>query len=126
MKRKTAATLCLLTSLVLAVGCNKSHDDGRIHASGHIEATEVVLAAKVGGSSARSAAREGDSCRDRRPRRRFRNGRRRTRFGPGPCGGRRRSRPAQLLLEAPDAEDVARAEEMLAKARVELAAARRD
>lgn len=50
----------LLTSLFLISGCAARHDNGAIVAAGHVEATEVRLAAKVGGRLARFDPREGD------------------------------------------------------------------
>ena len=48
--KRIALTLALMsTTAVFVIGCSKSLDDSTIRASGHIEATEVRLAAKVGG-----------------------------------------------------------------------------
>lgn len=56
--------LLLVLSLSLAgasaTGCRKAAGDGRIVASGHVEATEVRLSAKVGGRLASLSVDEGD------------------------------------------------------------------
>ena len=49
MKRISLALTLVFTAAVLAIGCGESVDTATIRASGHIEATEVRLAAKVGG-----------------------------------------------------------------------------
>jgi HlyD family secretion protein len=51
----------LLLALVLFSGCQKKSRDGAIHSSGHIEATEVRLAAKVGGRLVELPFQEGDT-----------------------------------------------------------------
>jgi HlyD family secretion protein len=55
---KSAAVLPLLG---LAVACGNGRDAGAIHASGHIEATEVRVAARVGGMVAELPFHEGDA-----------------------------------------------------------------
>lgn len=54
----TAALLCLL---VLVAGCRSQDDAGLIVASGHVEATEVRISAKVGGRLLALDAEEGDT-----------------------------------------------------------------
>jgi len=56
------ATAILAATLALA-GCGDSNANGRIHASGHIEATEVRLAAKAGGRLLEAPFQEGDAVR---------------------------------------------------------------
>ena len=47
MKRSAAV---VLGTALLAIACGPGDDDGRILASGHVEATEVLISAKVGGT----------------------------------------------------------------------------
>jgi HlyD family secretion protein len=49
-----------LAAIILVSGCGNGVENGRIHASGHIEATEVRLAAKVGGQLQELPFEEGD------------------------------------------------------------------
>ncbi len=57
--------LPLLSLLILfsVPSCSKKEPDGQIHSSGHIEATEVRLAAKAAGKLAELPFQEGDSVR---------------------------------------------------------------
>jgi len=51
----------IVTSVgLLAAGCHRGEGDGAIVASGHVEATEVTLSTKVGGTLERLAVDEGD------------------------------------------------------------------
>jgi HlyD family secretion protein len=56
MKRSTIALLGLA---LLSPACNQEDDDGRILASGHVEATEVRLSTKVAGTLEQLAVDEG-------------------------------------------------------------------
>jgi len=56
------ATAILAATFALAA-CGDDGSNGRIHASGHIEATEVRLAAKVGGRLLEAPFEEGDAVR---------------------------------------------------------------
>ena len=62
---RTISLLCLSIPLaaMAPAGCAGRAHDGRIHASGHIEATEVHLAAKVGGRLVEAPLEEGDRVR---------------------------------------------------------------
>jgi HlyD family secretion protein len=114
-------------ALTLLIGaCGTKVDPDRIHASGHIEATEVRLSAKTPGRLLEAPFREGEKV------------------VAGQSVGvvettdqehqleRARAETAaaesqlQLLLEGTRREDLRRAEEALAQARAELDAARRD
>ena len=58
MKKQITASTLALTILFIAIGCqNAERTTGRIHASGHIEATEVRIAAKVGDGCSRRPSR---------------------------------------------------------------------
>jgi HlyD family secretion protein len=56
MKR---SALVVLGLALLATGCGRGNEDGRILASGHVEATEVRLSTKVGGTLEHLAVDEG-------------------------------------------------------------------
>ncbi len=56
MKRPAAV---VLGTALLAAGCGDGEDNGRILASGHVEATEVLLSTKVGGTLEHLAVDEG-------------------------------------------------------------------
>jgi len=57
--RSTSSALAAALSL-LGVACGSGKDAGRIQASGHVEATDVRLSAKVGGRLTRFDVMEGD------------------------------------------------------------------
>lgn len=126
--RKLALPCLVPMALVVlaAAGCRGDGNDGRIHASGHIEATQVRLASKVGGSLLAAPLQEGD------------------RVGAGDLVARLDTADAEhelararaqaqaadaqlrLLLSGTRVEDLDRAEEQLAQAQAELDNARRD
>lgn len=58
MRAITSAAFALLTIATLAA-CSQKRENGRIHASGHIEATEVRVSAKIGGRLAELLFQEG-------------------------------------------------------------------
>ena len=55
---KRSAAIVLGTAL-LAVGCGEGNEDGRILASGYVEATEVLISSKVAGTLEHLAVDEG-------------------------------------------------------------------
>ena len=57
---KRSASIVLGTAL-LAAGCGDGNEDGRILASGHVEATEVLVSTKVPGTLERLAVDEGST-----------------------------------------------------------------
>ena len=59
MRRFTLALTLMSASAVLMIGCNRPTDTGATRASGHIEATEIRLAAKVGGRLLEAPLEEG-------------------------------------------------------------------
>ena len=61
MRTPFAAVLAFPTAALALIGCRASSDRNAIHASGHIEATEVRLAAKVGGKLVELPFWEGDA-----------------------------------------------------------------
>ncbi len=58
MKRSAAV---VLGTALLAAGCGRGDEDGRILASGHVEATEVLISTKVGGTLEHLAVDEGST-----------------------------------------------------------------
>lgn len=60
-QRPSPVALLAVIAAVALAGCTPAHENGRIHASGHVEATEVRVAAKVGGRLAELPFQEGAS-----------------------------------------------------------------
>lgn len=58
--RRSLRPALLIAPILFLASCQKKSPNGLIHASGHIEATEVRLAAKVGGKLAELPFQEGD------------------------------------------------------------------
>lgn len=122
---RTSATLLLALPLLLA-GCARGGSGNTVLASGHVEATDVRVATKIGGTLARLACEEGD------------------RLTPGQtiaqidtvdlklardaAEAERAAADAQLrlLLAGSREEDVAAAQAQVARAAAELDAAQRD
>jgi HlyD family secretion protein len=118
-----AATGLLLLALS---ACSNGSEGGVIHASGHVEATEVRLAATVGGRLLEAPLQEGDTVRE---------GDLVGRFDTADAGHQLALARAQvaaadaqlrLLLAGTRAEDLRRAEDQLGQAQAELDAAMRD
>ena len=61
MRLQTRHALVLLPAALALAGCGRGTNGKAIHASGHIEATEVRLAAKVGGRLLELPFQEGDA-----------------------------------------------------------------
>ncbi|MGV8040894.1 MAG: HlyD family secretion protein [Thermoanaerobaculaceae bacterium] len=59
--RPSPAMLLAAIAGVTLAGCTPARENGRIHASGHVEATEVRVAAKIGGRLAELPFQEGAS-----------------------------------------------------------------
>jgi HlyD family secretion protein len=59
MKRRVAVTLPVLALSLSVAACRRGQDDGTIVASGHVEATEVMVSAKVAGTIEALAVDEG-------------------------------------------------------------------
>lgn len=60
MTPRTLTSVVLTAAVLAAPACRRTQPFDTIHASGHIEATEVRLAAKIGGRLAELTPREGD------------------------------------------------------------------
>jgi HlyD family secretion protein len=112
--------------LVTVAGCKGNGAPAPIHASGHIEATEVRLAAKVGGKLAELPFQEGDRVKTGAVVARLETTdaeRELVRARAEAAGADARLR---LLLAGTRKEDVARAEADLARVEADLAGARLD
>ena len=59
MKRTLRAVAVLVVAAALGNACRKADDAGLIAASGHVEATEVLVSTKVAGTLERLAVDEG-------------------------------------------------------------------
>lgn len=126
MKRQITATLCMLAILLFAVGCKKTDDDGSIRASGHIEATEIRLAAKVGGRLLEAPMQEGHTAAAGDLVARFETIDAEHQLAQVRANVEAADAQLRLLLAGSRAEDLRRAEDQLAQAQAELDAADRD
>jgi HlyD family secretion protein len=126
MRRRIAPTLCLLTVVPIAAGCLQTSDDGAIHASGHIEATEIRLAAKVGGRLLEAPLEEGEPVAAGELVARIETVDFEHRLAQARANAEAADAQLRLLLAGTRAEDLRRAEDQLAQAQAELDAARRD
>jgi HlyD family secretion protein len=121
----TPAAAVLLTIALLAA-CGGGDGNGRIRASGHIEATEVHLAATVGGRLLEAPFEEGDEVRAGELVARLDTLGAEHRLAAARATAAAADAQLRLLLAGSRAEDLRRAEENLARAQAELDAARRD
>ncbi len=126
MKKPILATVFVSTLFLLAFGCRKADDDGTIHASGHIEATEVRLAAKVGGRLLEAPLEEGHTVGAGELVARLDPSAAQHRLAQARANAQAADAQLRLLLAGSRAEDLRRAEDQMAQARAELDAARRD
>jgi len=116
----------LSASLVLAVACRNATDDGAIRASGHIEATDIRLAATVGGRLLEAPFEEGDVLSAGVVVARLETIDSEHRLAQARATAEAADAQLRLLLAGTRAEDLRRAEDQLAQAQAELDAARRD
>jgi len=119
-------TLCLAFVSFFLTSCNRTSSDGVIRASGHIEATEVRLAAKVGGRLIEAPLQEGDAVAGGSLVARLETVDTQYMLNQAQADVDAATAQLELLLEGTRREDVERAEEMFARARAEVAAANRD
>ncbi len=126
MNKMTIATFCVLVLLLSAFGCRKTDGDGTIHASGHIEATEVRLAAKVGGRLLEAPLEEGHTVVAGELVARFETIDAEHQLAQARATVESADAQLRLLLAGSRAEDLRRTEEQMAQAQAELDAARRD
>lgn len=110
----------------LLTGCHNGDDAGAIHASGHIEATEVRLAAKVGGRLLEAPLEEGDLVHAGALVARFETVDAEHQLAAARAAEQAADAQLRLLLAGSRREDLSRAEDQLAQAQAELDAANRD
>ncbi len=122
---KSHAMFILLATVVLGA-CGADDRNGRIHASGHIEATEVRLAAKVGGRLLEAPLDEGREVEAGELVARFETVDAAHRLAAARAAVESADAQLRLLLAGSRAEDLRRAEDHLAQAQAELDSARRD
>jgi len=118
--------ICPLAVVLIATGCGQTDDDDAIHASGHIEATEVRLAAKIGGRLLEAPLEEGDTVAAGELVARIETIDAEHRLTQARANAEAADAKLRLLLAGTRAEDLRRAEDQLAQAQAELDAARRD
>jgi len=123
---KTTLTLAVTTAAVLLSACGAGGNGRAIHASGHIEATEVRLAAKLGGRLLELPHREGDAVKAGDVVARFDSVDVALELARGEAELQRADAQLRLLLAGSRAEDVRQAREQLALNADELEAAERD
>ena len=126
MRMNPAAALAALITVVLLAACGGGNGNGRIHASGHVEATEVRLAATVGGRLLEAPFEEGDDVRAGERVARLETLDAEHRLAQARATAAAADARLRLLLAGTRAEDLKRAEDRLAQARAELDAAARD
>lgn len=126
MKRRTLVPILFSTAAVFAIGCTKPVETGAIQASGHIEATEIRLAAKVGGRLLEAPLEEGTAVAVGELVARFETVDAEHKLAQARANAEAADARLRLLLAGSRAEDLRRAEDQLAQAQAELDAARRD
>jgi HlyD family secretion protein len=126
MRSTSRRAITLLLPAVALVACGDNDHDGRIHASGHIEATEVHLAAKVGGRLLEAPFEEGDTVGQGEVVARLETVDAEHRLAQTRAQAEAADAQLRLLLAGTRAEDLRRAEDRLAQAQAELDAANRD
>jgi HlyD family secretion protein len=119
-------TVCALPVTLLLTGCSGNGGGRVIHASGHIEATEIRLAAKVGGRLLQLRFEEGDSVSAGDIVARTDTTDAAHELARAEAELARADAQLRLVLAGPRPEDVERARAELARAQVELDAAERD
>ena len=125
MRSPSLPAAILATSLALAA-CGDNGRNGRIHASGHVEATELRLAAKVGGRLLEAPFEEGDGVRSGDVVARFETVDLEHQLAAARAEVAAADARLRLLLAGTRSEDLRRADDQLGEAQAELDAARRD
>jgi len=126
MNKPITTTVCILLVLISSFGCRKADDDNTIRASGHIEATEVRLAAKVGGRLLEAPFEEGEAITAGVLVARLETVNAEHQLAQARANAEAADAQLRLLLAGSRAEDLRRAEDQMAQAQAELDAARRD
>lgn len=116
----------LLVSVFGLAACDGQPSNHRIHASGHVEATEVHIAAKVGGRLLEAPLEEGDPVREGELVARLDTVDAEHRLAQARASAEAADAQLRLLLAGTRAEDLRRAEDRLGQAQAELDAANRD
>lgn len=125
--RKTAfLTLSLLLIVLANSGCSGKHEEAQIRASGHIEATEVRLAATVGGRLLKAPLEEGDRVAAGDLVAQLETTMAEHRLAQARAQTDGADARLRLLLAGSRAEDLRRVEDQLGQAQVEFDAAKRD
>ncbi len=123
---QTMLSFAIATAAALAAGCGGNHDPDLIRASGHIEATEVFVSAKVGGRLLEAPLEEGQAVNAGDLVARFETVDTEHLLNQARAEEQAADAKLRLLLSGTRAEDLSRAEEQLAQIQAELDAARRD
>ncbi len=126
MRMNPAAPILALITVVVLAACGGGDGNGRIHASGHVEATEVRLAATVGGRLLEAPFEEGDHVTAGALVARLDTATAEHALAQARATVEAADAQLRLLLAGTRAEDLRRAEENLARAQAELDAALRD
>jgi HlyD family secretion protein len=121
-----AAALAALTTVVLLAACGGDPANGRFRASGHVEATEIRLAATVGGRLLEAPFEEGEHVTAGALVARLDTATAEHALAQARATVEAADAQLRLLLAGTRAEDLKRAEENLARAQAELDAALRD
>ena len=119
-------TLAVLTTTVLTIGCSQSVETDVIRASGHIEATQVRLASKVGGRLLEAPFEEGHTIHAGDLVAQLETVDAEHQLAQARANAGAADARLRLLLAGSRAEDLRRAEDQMAQAQAELDAARRD
>jgi HlyD family secretion protein len=123
---RTIVVVTAVTAVAAVTACHREAGPGAIHASGHIEATEVRLAAKVGGRVLEAPLQEGAAVASGELVARFDTVDVEHRLAAARASQEAADAQLRLLLAGSRVEDLQRAEDHLAQAQAELDAARRD
>jgi HlyD family secretion protein len=126
MKRIALIPVFLFATAALTIGCSKSVENGTIRASGHIEATEVRLGAKVGGRLLEAPLEEGNTIEAGELVAQFETVDAKHQLAQARANAEAADAQLRLLLAGSRAEDLRRAEDQMAQAQAELDSARRD
>lgn len=125
MKLRPPVTALAISS-VLAASCGGRGDSESLHASGHIEATEVRLAATVGGRVLEAPVSEGEAVRAGQLIARLDTASTEHELARARAEAEAADARLRLLVSGTRAEDIRRAEQQLAQAQAELDAAARE
>ncbi len=120
------ASLTMIAAGALVAGCNRNDTSGVIRASGHIEATEVHISAKVGGRLLEAPLEEGQAVSAGDLVARIETVDFEHLLAQARAEEQAADAQLRLLLKGTRVEDLQRAEDQLAQRQAELDAARRD